>query len=303
MKNPDPRPFPRGVRRLSAVPPAPAPLELPPAAPARLRFGRIELRPAERQLRVDGRSVALGARAFDVLMALAERAGRLVTKHELLDLVWPDTVVEENNLPAQVSQLRKVLGPDAIATIPGRGYRFVMLPSTDAAPETGAASLPRVVDAVPSPLRLRTNLPEGLPTLIGRDDDLARLGALVDAHRLVTLVGAGGMGKTRLALEIARASLDAYADGVFFVPLASLSDASLVPAAIAIALGVREEGGQPLLERLSSFLATKHLLLVIDNWEHLLDGAAVLSELLQAGPGLTVLATSRAPLHLQAERE
>src|SRR5690349_10957202 len=94
----------------------------PPSAP--LRFGRFELRPHERQLLVDGLPAPLGARAFDVLLTLARRPGELVSKHELLDAVWPDLVVEESNLHVQVSTLRKLLGPEPIATIPGRGYRF-----------------------------------------------------------------------------------------------------------------------------------------------------------------------------------
>jgi len=87
------------------------------------RFGRFELRPSIRQLLIDGRSAALGARAFDVLHALVARQDRLVTKDELLELVWPGLVVEENNLQVHISTLRKLLGPQAIATIPGRGYR------------------------------------------------------------------------------------------------------------------------------------------------------------------------------------
>ena len=90
----------------------------------RYRFGRFELRQAERELRVDGRPVAVGARAFDLLRVLVERHDRMVSKMELLDLVWPGRVVEEANLPVQVSGLRKLLGARAIATIPGLGYRF-----------------------------------------------------------------------------------------------------------------------------------------------------------------------------------
>ncbi len=88
------------------------------------RFGRFELQPTRRQLVADGRPVGLGQRAFDVLHALVQRRERLVTKSELLDIVWPGVVVEENNLQVQISALRKLLGPQAIATIPGRGYRF-----------------------------------------------------------------------------------------------------------------------------------------------------------------------------------
>jgi len=90
------------------------------------RFGSVEIRPSERQVFVEGRPAALGSRAFDVLLALVERRDRVVTKNELLDLAWPGLVVEENNLQAQVSSLRRVLGPQAIATIPGRGYRFTI---------------------------------------------------------------------------------------------------------------------------------------------------------------------------------
>jgi DNA-binding winged helix-turn-helix (wHTH) protein len=90
------------------------------------RFGRCELNPATRQVLVDGAPAALGGRAFDVLLALVERPERLVTKDELLEIAWPGLVVEENNLQVQISSLRKLLGPQAIATIPGRGYRFAV---------------------------------------------------------------------------------------------------------------------------------------------------------------------------------
>src|SRR6266849_6803507 len=94
-----------------------------------LRFGRIEVRPALRQLRVDGKPVVLGSRAFDVMMALVERRDRLVSKEELMDAAWPGVVVEENNLSVQISALRRALGPDAIATVTGRGYRFTPIPA------------------------------------------------------------------------------------------------------------------------------------------------------------------------------
>src|SRR4029078_6061095 len=90
------------------------------------RFGSFELQPIQRRLFADGEAVALGARAFDVLLALVERAGELVTKQALLDSAWPGLVVEENNLQVQIGTLRKLLGAQAIATIPGRGYRFAL---------------------------------------------------------------------------------------------------------------------------------------------------------------------------------
>ena len=100
------------------------------------RFGNVEVRPAERSLLIDGKPAELGSRAFDVLQALITHRDRVVTKDELLDMVWPGLVVEENNLQAQVSALRKVLGPKAIATIPGRGYQFVAAEEVHDVPRT-----------------------------------------------------------------------------------------------------------------------------------------------------------------------
>src|SRR5262252_8628713 len=165
----------------------------------------------------------------------------------------------------------------------------------------------------PAPARTH-NLPVPMTRLIGRE---AEVGAVRDALlapevRLLTLVGAPGIGKTRLALVVAHAlaagpSASAYhepgagpafAGGVAFVPLAPLRDPELVLPAIAQALGVREVVGQPILERLQVALRARRLLLVLDNCEHLLAAAPLVGELLGACPGLTVLATSRAPLHV-----
>src|SRR5258708_4384914 len=109
------------------------------------RFDRFELDPAERLLLADGVPVTVGARAFDLLVALSDRPGRLVSKDDLFATVWPGLVVEENNLQVQVSTLRKILGPSALATIPGRGYRFDLpVVSADAGAEMhgGGSSVP-----------------------------------------------------------------------------------------------------------------------------------------------------------------
>src|SRR5882672_393711 len=164
-----------------------------------LRFEHFELQLQERHLLVDHRSVAVGARAFDLLLALVERRDRIVSKNELLDIVWPGLVVEENNLKVHISTLRKLLGPQVIATIPGRGYRFTEMPlgkGSDIPPEgTAACELPppqRSPDAL-------TNLPPELTVLYGRDADLVAIRHLLRAHNLVSIVGAPGIGKTRLA--------------------------------------------------------------------------------------------------------
>src|SRR6266542_4033582 len=156
----------------------------------RYRFGAFELQLDERRLLKDGQSVVLRPRAFDLLAALVDRAGHLVTKDELLDRVWPKMVVEETALRVQLSALRKVLGADAIATVSGQGYRFT-LPVTKREAAGSRASTPT------------HNLSYQLTSFVGREQEIAQIKELVAANRLVTLTGAGGAGKTRLAIEVA----------------------------------------------------------------------------------------------------
>ncbi|MCU0937870.1 MAG: helix-turn-helix transcriptional regulator [Burkholderiaceae bacterium] len=266
------------------------------AAAHPLRFGRFELQPRERRLLVDGAPAALGARAFDVLLALAERPGRLVSKSALMDLVWPGLVVQENNLAAQVSALRKVVGDAVIATIPGRGYRFVapVEPVAQARGSVPAAQTP--------PPALRTNLPVDLPALLGRAYELDALGALIDGHRAVSLVGAGGIGKSLLAQHLLHARRGAYPQGVCWVELASVTEADALPGAVATALGVEVAHGEP-LAALVAAVAPLTLLLALDNAEHLIDPVARLVRALRdATQGLRIVVTSQAPLKLAAER-
>jgi predicted ATPase/DNA-binding winged helix-turn-helix (wHTH) protein len=265
-----------------------------PIVATSLRFGRFQLQARERRLLIDGRATRLGARAFDLLLALAERPGRLVDKATLIELVWPGLVVQENNLAAQMSALRKLLGEEVIATIPGRGYRFVARLEGSAAPqaEPSAACGPT----------LRTNLPADLPLLLGRSDDLAELGALIDRHRLVSVIGAGGVGKSLLTQHVLAARRAAYAHGVCWIELGGLIDASALPGAVAAALGVHGGHGEA-LAALVSAVSSLTMLIALDNAEHLLaDVATLCGALHDAAPGLRLVVTSQAPLRLATEQ-
>jgi predicted ATPase/DNA-binding winged helix-turn-helix (wHTH) protein len=274
----------------------------PPATDASLRFGSFELQRHERRLLVDGRVATLGARAFDVLVVLAERPGRLVDKTTLMELVWPGLVVQENNLAAQVSALRKLLGDAVIATIPGRGYRFVARLAADPAADQAPATVPAATPAVPTVPALRTNLPVELPALLGRASELAALGALVECHRLVSVVGAGGVGKSLLTQHLLATRRNAYPHGVCWVELGGVADAQALPGAVAAALGI-DGGSGDATAALVGAVGPLTMLLALDNAEHLLAEVATLCHALHAAaPGLRLLVTSQAPLRLAAEQ-
>ncbi len=146
------------------------------------------------------------------------------------------------------------------------------------------------------------NLPQQVTSFIGRERVLDEVEALLQASRLLTLFGAGGIGKTRLSLELAAAALDGYPDGVWFVELAPVPDQQLVPQALASALGVKEDPGRPVIEAVLGYVKDRALLIVLDNCEHLVAACADLAHrLLQAGPQIRILASSREPLHIAGE--
>lgn len=271
------------------------------------RFGHCELLGSERRLLVDGHDAPLGGRAFDLLVALIERRDRAVAKDELIDVVWPGLVVEANNLQVQVSTLRKILGPRAIATIPGRGYQFAMkvfdLTAERAGPHAASSRQPAAHADLPSANRQRQgNLPEVLPELIGRAGDVADLLAALGAHRLVSVVGAAGIGKTRLAQAAAHALRREFADGVWMVELATVAEPALLPSAVAQALGVSLPGQRSAQDEVIDALCDRAALLVLDNCEHLVAAASAFAHtLLQSAPGLRLLITSQELLKIADE--
>jgi predicted ATPase/DNA-binding winged helix-turn-helix (wHTH) protein len=259
------------------------------------RFGRCELRPEERELRVDGKLATLGGRTFDLLLLLVGSAGELVTKEQILGQVWRGTVVEENTLQVHISALRKILGVDRsfIKTISGHGYRFVARVSQGDSARSSAKTV----------ARLLTNIPAPTAELFGRAPELAAVLGLVGEHRMVTLVGAGGMGKTRIGLEAARRLRDRFPDGVWLAQLGALRDPELVASTVAATLQIESTGSNDFAKRIAVELASKTTLLVLDDCEHVIEAAARIAEaVLAASPTVRIIATSRESLRADGER-
>lgn len=263
------------------------------AAVEELIFGPFRLVPARKLLLEADRPCKLGSRALDLLTVLAGRAGEVVTREELIAQVWPGTFVEDNNLRVQMAALRRVLGDgrdgrNYIRNIAGQGYRFVADvrrhgTATDAVPPGAAAAR------------------HSLTRIVGRDTALAALAADMRAHRLVTVCGPGGIGKTTVATALADGLVPGLADQACLVELASLADPALVASAVASSLGLPVLSQDP-LPALVAWLRDRRLLLVLDNCEHVIDATALLVEAVLAGaPGIRVLATSREPLRARGE--
>ena len=259
-----------------------------------LRFGQYHLSVRRRTLaNVDG-PVVLPSRAFDVLLALIEARDGPIGKDELMRQVWGAVTVEENNLHVQIAAIRKAVGPDHILTIPGRGYRFV-----SHVEETEGVTLPAPVAGETDS---RGNLPVELTALVGRQAELADAVAVLERARLVTLVGPGGVGKTKLALATARALVPRFADGCWVLELGALADPALAPSALAACLRIEELKGRSLIDNLLASLRPRDLLLVIDGCEHVLAAAAdLISEITRRCPSVRVLCTSQTPLGVEGE--
>jgi predicted ATPase/DNA-binding winged helix-turn-helix (wHTH) protein len=264
-----------------------------------ISFGPFSLFVAERLLKKADKPIPLGGRALDILIALLERPGEVVTHKELISTAWPGVTVEEANLRFQMAALRKALGDGQdgaryVSNVAGRGYCFVA-PVTRASakqpvPITGIATTERV-----------QRLPPRLTRMVGRDDTVRSLAEQLRMWRFVSIVGPGGIGKTTVATSVAHTLVEGFHDAVFFIDLAALTDPQLVPTAIASALGFMVRTQDPVVGLLA-FIGDRKILLVLDSCEHVIGVAAKLAErVVSEAPQAHILATSREALRVEGE--
>jgi predicted ATPase/DNA-binding winged helix-turn-helix (wHTH) protein len=265
-----------------------------------LSFGPFNLVANERLLTKEGIPVELGARAFDILIALISTPNEVVSKKDLMERVWPDVTVEEGSLRFHMTSLRKALGDGKdgaryITTLAGRGYCFV-------APVSQASRPPDAAPVVAATANFsHANLPNRLSRMVGRDDDVLKLSAQLTASRFVTIVGAGGVGKTTVAVAVGHHLTEAFTGTELFVDLGMLSDPKLVTPAVASMLGVsvQSDDVQP---GLIAYLRDKRILLILDTCEHLVEAVAALAtSIMEAAPQVHILATSREALRIEGE--
>jgi non-specific serine/threonine protein kinase len=256
----------------------------------RYYFDRCVLDTDAMHLAVDGVDVAIQPQVMDVLALLIAERRRVVSKGDLLERVWGHTFVTESTLTSRIKSARQAIGDDGqtqrlIRTVHGRGYQFVgNVREADHHPLVAIPSTPH------------QHLPTFGTRLIGRDADIARVEALLDSARLVTIVGAGGVGKTRLAVEVAgRRSMPSA-----FVDLSVIAEPSLATEQIARALGI-DPSATDAMAAVVEYMADRAMLLVVDNIEHVIDAAVGLGALVRSTSQVVIVATSREPLRVEGE--
>src|ERR1700681_1275777 len=263
----------------------------------RLRFGPFELNVAERSLRKANQVIPLGGRAYDILIALLENAGEVVGKAELTARAWPDVTVEEGSLRVHLSALRKALGDGQfgnkyIASIQRHGYSFIApVTRLPAGRDRGGAS------------EGLSNLPPALGRMVGRENVVREIQGWLQAdQRLITILGAGGIGKTTVALSVGHGALADFSGAAFFVDLSTVNDKQHLVGAIASAVGLDSQLVDP-REALLNFLRPRRVLIILDSCEHLIEKTAeIVDYIFQNAPDIYMLATSREALHVPGER-
>ena len=266
------------------------------------RFGSFQLLPRQRLLLDAGKRVPIGSRALDILMLLIERAGEVVSKEEIMTHAWPQTIVEETNLRVHIAALRRVLGDDQtgsryLSNVIGRGYSFVGSVIWESDPSSAG---PGASTATP-PSRSAASFPIPLTRIIGRSKDIELLTSTLPQRRFLTIVGAGGVGKSALARAVGFELRDHYRQGAHLVDLGAIADAASLPVSLALAMGISVSVNDPMME-LCMCLRDRHVLVVLDNCDHLISAAAKLAEsILQSAPDAHILASSREPLGAQGE--
>jgi predicted ATPase/DNA-binding winged helix-turn-helix (wHTH) protein len=262
----------------------------------KLRFDPFELSIGERMLWRDGRVLPIGDRALDILIYLADRPGEVVAKQELIDHVWSDVTVEEGSLRVHVAAIRKALGDGQfgnryIANIKGRGYSFV----GTVVPLAGGT------ESRNAKFSAQGRLPVRPVMMIGREKVVSEVSDKLRKERFVTLIGPGGIGKTTIALAVARAAAEEFAGKVHFVDLESLTDPRNVVEVVAASLGLALKSRDPDLE-LIDLVRSQKCLIILDNCEHVIEAVALLAEqLYQGSEQAYLLATSRELLKIGGE--
>ncbi|MCA1455635.1 winged helix-turn-helix domain-containing protein [Bradyrhizobium sp. BRP22] len=267
------------------------------AVPEAFSFGSFRLHVGQRRLEKDGNPIQLGGRALDLLIALVERAGKVVGKNELLATVWRDVIVDEGSLRVQIAGLRKALGDGEagaryLTTVSGQGYCFIGRLSHS----HGQEQPPIGPTSEPS-----HNLPARPIRMIGRDQTVRDISAKLRSERFVTIVGPGGVGKTTVAVSAGHELLEEFAGAVRFLDFGALQDPALVANVVASTLGLLSQSGDP-SDSLVNLLRHKRMLLILDCCEHVIETSAALAERLHAeAPQLHILATSRESLRVEGE--
>jgi predicted ATPase/DNA-binding winged helix-turn-helix (wHTH) protein len=258
-------------------------------------IGAFRLIPSQRVLMRGDETVKLGSRSFDILLALADKAGEVVSQRELIAKVWPNVFVEDVSLRVHIAALRKALDCDGtryLANVPGRGYSLVA-PISRTMMEDAPESNPAIEPAYP--------LPPALARMVGRDDDVREICVKLLSRKFVTIVGPGGVGKTTAALSVAHALLEQFLGAVCFVELGTVGSPQLLAATVTSAFRLPVQAQDPIPD-LITHLRGRRVLLILDGCEHLIAEATAVAERLVGGASdLHILATSREAMRAAGE--